>query len=456
LNAALKKSDAERMRFQRQVSELQRQLSDAQATVTTPQVVEVARPAEPKPLQVLLAQGEGAPPLVKEMRLEVRGSRELREKLFAVESELEEKTRELEVDKAAELKKERHKNTVLQKALDEKECAVADLEFDLRRARGTAAGDRWAQQEEEYMRLNLQVRQLEEEIGARKKTEAELQDRLLDQEHQAMDLRFDCEQSRTKSKRLENRIMELTLQADVPDPVSSPPPATIAAASRKEKGLEHVVEGLERVVAQLRAENRKLKGEAEGRKGERRLKSEADRLRKRVEDLEAELAHKAQDGVKMHEDIRGKEVLALQAELEVKRRRVVELEEELREHAIHGAQRVAAADVPAQLRELRAARDADAAALDEAQQALHEAELTERRYLEVAQENKRLKAELNSLQDQGFWQDLEAMHTRNQESMGLLRESKQALTAILAAFPSIEPPASLLVRMDRCMAAVAA
>ena len=46
----------------------------------------------------------------------------------------------------------------LQAELEEKERSCSELIFDLRRARSAAGESDWAMREEEYMRLNLQLR----------------------------------------------------------------------------------------------------------------------------------------------------------------------------------------------------------------------------------------------------------------------------------------------------------
>lgn len=109
-----------------------------------------------------------------------------------------------------------------------------------------------------------------------------------------------------------------------------------------------------------------------------------------------------------------------------------------------------------ELRLLQQARGADAEALDEAQRALREAELAEQRFREVARENKRLRADLGALEDEGFWEEIEALQARYEEGLGLARDSKELFERLLGAFPSIEPPSSLLLRLERFTAAPAA
>jgi len=94
--------------------------------------------------------------------------------------------------------------------------------------------------------------------------------------------------------------------------------------------------------------------------------------------------------------------------------------------------------------------------VDAAQHALREAELTERRYLEVARENRKLRENLEELDQPGFWEEVEALEGRNREGTQLARESKEALERVMEAFPSLQPPAALMERLGHFVAAVAA
>lgn len=68
---------------------------------------------------------------------------------------------------------------------------------------------------------------------------------------------------------------------------------------------------------------------------------------------------------------------------------------------------------------------------------------------EVMRENKRLKADLSALGDEGFWQAIEVLQIKCDEGAGLAQESLSALSQFVSAFPSIEPPADLLGRLER-------
>jgi len=501
LSTSLRQAEEERTRLQREVNELRVQATEAAVSTERTEAIGTTYgkgDTGPRSLQVLLSAGDGAVPVVKDLRLEVRGTRELREKLFCAETELEETRRKLDIEARAEIERERHGAAQLRREVEERERLIADLTFDLRRARAAAGDSDWAQREEEYMRLSVQSRKLEEELSARKRAEAELADKLLEQEHQCMELRFDKEQACVRCGRLENRLLEVELLlSDTSSERGGAAPVAPAAggggtASRKERSLEQVIEGLERVISQLKAENQKLKSELDGKREDRRHRGEVERLRKKIVALEGELG--AQDRQRRrtgHEFHKGAlEVgraraarTAAKAELEQKDLQIAALEEQLRRLSHEGdsvsAVRQAGGDdngagnggdwdggdstaggdaerLRKELRELCGAREADTAALDEAQRALREAELTERRYLEVARENKRLRADLSALQDEGFWEEIEALQARSDEGTGLLRESRETIEGLLAAFPSVNPPESLLARIDVFMSAAAA
>jgi len=470
LNDSLKTVEAERNRLQREVNELRRDAAEKQEKVDKAAADAAKKaPPPPQPLKVLLAQGEAAA-TVKELKLEVQGTRELRDKLFAAETELEDCRRRLHVDARAELEREQLRAAHLQRELEERERTVEHLNFDLRRARAAAGPDNAV--EEEYMTLNLHNRRLEDELTTRKKSEAEYADRLLEQEHMTMELRFEREQARTRALRLENRLLELELLVDGAGGGATPAKATTPAGSRKERSLEQVIEGLERVIAQQKAENKKLKEDLEGKRDDRRHKAEVGRLRKKIESLETELGNNTVKSRQMgqqlqrdsHEVDRARSAKsAAQAELEQKEAQIEALEQQLRNiqaQASTGGYMSpagpAAERVQRELRELQAAHEADVAALDEAQRALHEAELTERRYLQVAKENKRLRAEMGALEDEGFWREIEALQKRNDEGISLVRESKDALEGVYGAFPSLEPPSGLLGRLSNFVRAAAA
>eukprot|EP00930_Biecheleria_cincta_P032429 TRINITY_DN22508_c0_g1_i1.p1 TRINITY_DN22508_c0_g1~~TRINITY_DN22508_c0_g1_i1.p1 ORF type:complete len:4404 (-),score=1151.18 TRINITY_DN22508_c0_g1_i1:37-13248(-) len=461
LQSALLKSEEDRTRLEKELESLRHEVA-----------VQAEEYNKPRPLTVLLSAGDRAPSIVKELKLEVKGTRELRDKLFYAESELETLKRRLEVDARQELEKERHTVNALRAELEEKERSMADLIFDLRRARAAAGDGDWAQKEEEYMRLNLQNRRLEEEIAGKRRSEHELSERILDQEHQLMELRFEREQVQSRSARLESRILELELMAGDADSGSpsrnhktfGPAAATASVSSRKERNLEHVIESLERVISQQKTENQRLRNDLDAKRpDERKTRAEADKLRRRVGELEAELGKigsrrgqsLVQDG-KRGQGSRSEALQAAEDELEEQRIRIAQLEKQLMQAPLEHRKEDASSEeskevqrLREELKELQHNRSMDAVALDEAQRALHEAELTEQRYLEVARENKRLRQDLGALEDEGFWQEIEQLQAKQQEAITLTRESKQALERLSAFAPSADPPMVLIERLGR-------
>lgn len=461
LQSALLKSEEDRTRLEKELENLRQEVA-----------VQAEEYNKPRPLSVLLSAGDRAPSIVKELKLEVKGTRELRDRLFHAESELETLKRRLEVDARQELEKERHTVNALRAELEEKERSMADLIFDLRRARAAAGDGDWAQKEEEYMRLNLQNRRLEEEIVAKRRSEHEQSERILEQEHQIMELRFEREQVQSRSARLESRILELELIGDADS--GSPPrnhkmpgvPAATAltVTSRKERNLENVIENLERVISQQKSESQRLRNDLDGKRpDERKSRAEADKLRRKVGELEAELSKigsrrgqsSAQDSKRSHAS-RSEALQAAEDELEEKKIRIAQLEKQLMQappdhHRVDAssAESKEVSRLREELKELQHNRSMDAVALDEAQRALHEAELTEQRYLEVARENKRLRQDLGALEDEGFWQEIEQLQAKQQEAITLSRESKQALERLSAFAPAADPPIVLIERLGR-------
>lgn len=424
-------------RHRRKVDQLQAQLFQSQEDrARLERELEALRSEEhqrqeenPRPLHVLLSIGEQAPPLVKELKLEVKGTRELRDKIYSLESELETYKRRLEVDVRQQLEKEQHRVRQQQMELEEKERSISELVFDLRRARQAAGEGDWAQQEEEYMRLNLQLRRLEEELQSSRRNEQQSGERLLDAEHQILELRFEREQVQHRSSRLETRILELELAGDASPRRPEGPPAAAAAKlqTRKERNLENVIEGLERVINQQKGDIQRLRVELE-RRPER--KGEVERLRRRVQELEHSTLEMPRAGL----------VDELRQALAAKEEHVLQLEQQLqqlREVSAVDRQADAPSEAVSRLQqevlELRRARGEDAAALDEAQRALHEAERTEQRYLEVARENRKLRQDLSALEDEGFWQEIETLQQRNEQATSLVRESKEALERMAPA-----------------------
>eukprot|EP00929_Paragymnodinium_shiwhaense_P083429 TRINITY_DN4445_c0_g1_i1.p1 TRINITY_DN4445_c0_g1~~TRINITY_DN4445_c0_g1_i1.p1 ORF type:complete len:3299 (+),score=1042.55 TRINITY_DN4445_c0_g1_i1:722-9898(+) len=486
LNEALKKSEEDKARLQREVNELARHIGEAE-TAQQKQAAMLIKPDRDetgaKPLRVLLSAGDGVASFVKELKLEVRGTRDLRDKLFLAETELEECRRRLEVDARAEVEREQVLNKRLRHELEEKERALADLDFDLRRARAAMGESEWAQQEEEYMRLNIQNKKLEDEVTARKKTEAELAHKLLEQEHLAMELRFNWEQAKARTVPLENRILELELLLDGNAPTglatgsaATVPPAA-ALAAKRERGLENVIEGLERVVTQQRLEAQRLKTELDGKRDDRKHRAEVERLKKKIIELESTASTVREDRRRTgapaaaHRQAGHDATSAnqLAAALEERDQRIAALEEQLliaRREALaaqHDASGLsgdgAATDevnrLRAELQTIRTARSQDAMALDEAQRALEAADANEQRYQEVMRENRRLKADLSAFGDEGFWDEIETLQKRADSGAGLARESRATLERFLAAFPSMEPPRGLLQQLDQYIAAAA-
>lgn len=305
-----------------------------------------------------------------------------------------------------------------------------------------------------------------------------------------MELRFEREHVQSRTSRLEARILELELLVDassspgVGGPSSSAVAASSPSGSKKGRELEAVIEGLERVISQQRVENQRLRTELDAKRErlDGRNRNELERLRKKVAELEAgsnsedrrrrqvsKVSRSAQDVSRAQQ-----QRATAQAELRQKEERILELEAQLERLAVSGVEstagvssvvrpQVLGSQEPAdadrlreELAELRIARSGDAAALDEAQRALQEAELTERRYLEVARENRRLRADLGALEEEGFWAEIETLQARSDEGAWLARESKEALERLLAAFPSAEPPTALLLRLGTFAAAAAA
>ncbi|CAE8643096.1 unnamed protein product [Polarella glacialis] len=391
LQSALLKSEEEKAKLQKDLDGLTHEVSLLSEEHN-----------RPRPLNVLLSAGDGAPPIVKELKLEVRGTRELRDRLFETEAELEKYRRRLEVDVRQDLERERHTSDALRKELEEKERTVEELLFDLRRARGAALEGDWAQKEEELMSMNLHNRKLEEELASRKRSEQDIADRLLEQEHQVMEFRFEREQGQTRCSRLERRILELELLIDGGAPPSRPPPGTTSGAGlsssaaaaatiagRKDRNYEHVIEGLERVISQQKTDLNRLRQEAD-RRDDRKQRAEVEKLRKRVAELEGEVGRaKGPRRSQAAEDPRrprpGGSCLTAseaQSELEVKEHRIAELEERLQ--TLEASEPPAAAFLAEgpgpellllqeELQSLRLARSADAQALDEAQKALQDA-----------------------------------------------------------------------------------
>eukprot|EP00439_Symbiodinium_sp_Y106_P014252 s489_g2.t1 len=452
-------SEQERQTLQQDLDALRRQESAREDALQ-----------KPRPLSVLLSAGDTAPPFIKELKLEVKGTRELRDKLYNAETQLESYKRRLEVDARQELEKERHVVKQLQAELEEKERTVAELLFDLRRARNASGEGDWAQREEEYMRLDLQLRKLEGELTSSRRAERDMADRLLQAEHVAMELRFDREQVHLRSSRLESRILELELLngEDSPrqrqSPLKTGAGAGPSAASSEgklmgsfksrwpqERNLENVIEGLERVVNQQKAENQRLKVALDRRPDDRRGRgrAEVERLRKRIEELES-APPRSQDGGNMSAE--GPVLEAYRREVAAKEEVIQKLQEKLREGAEGpGTEPPEMQRLLQELAELRRARGEDGQALDEAQRALQEAEMTEKRYLEVVRENRKLRQDLSALEDDGFWKEIESLQTRNQEAVGLAKESQEALLRCgTAAGVDV---ASLMARLEMFAAA---
>jgi len=446
VQSQLLQSEDERQKLQKEITSL-RQEANVQAEDLN----------KPRPLSVLLSLGDNAPSIVKDLKLEVKGTRELRDKLFLMESELETCKRRLEVDARQDLEKERHTVASLRAQLEEKERALAETVFDLHRARRAAGESDWDQREEEFMRLNLQIRKLEEELTAKARAEQEAADRLLEQEHQVMELRFEREQVQGRTARLESRVLELELAAeDVPQgrkpsgPPGSAAAAVLTVSGRKEQNLKNVIESLERVVSQQKVESQRLRMELEGRRpDDKKHKAEIERMRKKVGELEAELSSTNSQG----RSRRSRPPPAAE-DLEEKDRRIADLEERLRRLGSEVDRPQAAAEEEVQrlqeeLRNLQHARSVDALTLDEAERALQEAELADQRYHQVELENRQLRQDIAALHDEGFWEEIRQLQRHYQEAVTLARESRSALERLAAA----EAPADLMARLDRFAAA---
>ncbi|CAE7456875.1 unnamed protein product, partial [Symbiodinium microadriaticum] len=85
LESRLFASEQERQTLQQELDALRRQESAREEALQ-----------KPRPLSVLLSAGDTAPPFIKELKLEVKGTRELRDKLYNAETQLESYKRRLE------------------------------------------------------------------------------------------------------------------------------------------------------------------------------------------------------------------------------------------------------------------------------------------------------------------------------------------------------------------------
>jgi hypothetical protein len=85
--------------------------------------------------------------------------------------------------------------------------------------------------------------------------------------------------------------------------------------------------------------------------------------------------------------------------------------------------------------------------LREARRVIAQFEQAGGRYVAVAKENKRLKKDLEALNDDAFWEDLEEMKANSEESTALLRGASDTLREVYSAFPSLEP-AGVLAHID--------
>lgn len=430
--------------------------------------------------------------------LEVVSTDDLRERLFLAESELDEARRRLDVDARMALEREQHRSAALSREVQNLQAKVSELEFDLKRARGVK-GDEWSQQEEEQMRLNLRLRRMEEDAVNFKTLEKDMADKLLFEEHRNMELLFDKSQTDTKIARLQNRVLELEVlygkeketrqqaESGGEQQGRSGGGTGGATVSRKEKNLEAVVEGLERVILTLRRDNQRLQTEVETSRSDKGgPRAEVKMLRRRVDELQAELAHKDVRQKEAGKEIRrislgqhkaaSETETALRRELEAKTAMVQELEGRLQAVADAAGEEMQAADgrqrgTPAtasaavtteaselrrELADLRVQRQKDWSALEEANRALAQTEVLERRCSEVERENRKLKDDLNALEDDGFWQDLDNLKIREKRGRGLLQQMYGAFEDIVREFPALEVPTALLADVEHFVASAAA
>ena len=75
----------------------------------------------------------------------------------------------------------------------EREARVQQLEFELRRAR--SRGDDWMQNEDEYLRLNVEVKRLEEKLEEKQRDAQENLDELIRKNNEVLELRYELERS---------------------------------------------------------------------------------------------------------------------------------------------------------------------------------------------------------------------------------------------------------------------
>jgi len=96
----------------------------------------------------------------------------------------------------------------------------------------------------------------------------------------------------------------------------------------------------------------------------------------------------------------------------------------LRKQVMRGSQRpspTTETTLRKEIEELRAQREQDKAAIKEAEKTLAMVRATEKKYVKVAKENARLKKDLESLDDDNFWNDLDVLQSQHKESLEILR-----------------------------------
>eukprot|EP00392_Amoebophrya_sp_AT5.2_P011116 g11191.t1 len=351
---------------------------------------------------------------------------------------------------------------------------IEQVEYDMKRVKAVRLGDDWAQREEEYMRINMQVKKLEDSERLLIAEKEELEKLLKKSEGKSMEFLFEKTQWEAKFIRMENRIKELETMlnaqaeqdkkntvvigrsgaasgtssssgAGMNNGSRSDGAAAGTASTRREKNLEAVVEGLEQVINKLKKDNHRQIQELERHHRESRkqgaMHAEIERLR---QELSAKSNANTDDAVSFADKIKHlhdtiEACNARNAETEEKVERLL-AEREKREKTIT---------------ELNALREEDREALDVAQELMQDVTQTEERYRAIVSDNKKMQTKLSKFESPAFRERLETLEIFWSSGKPLMGEATGILAELKKKYPSLTIPERLMESLNDLLVAAA-
>ena len=96
--------------------------------------------------------------------MKLASTEDVRAELFKANERNAELEKRLNVDTKQYLEQERHEKTLVENEVVRLNEKISNLEYEIKRVKSIRLGDDWAQSEDEYLKINMKVKKLEDDI----------------------------------------------------------------------------------------------------------------------------------------------------------------------------------------------------------------------------------------------------------------------------------------------------